>query len=65
MGTRISVGLRHFRVLLEIVRQGSLTKAALTALPDAVLDAALSLGNRAAAITVSRAGANPPWADEL
>ena len=28
MGTRISVGLRHFRVLLEIVRQGSLTKAA-------------------------------------
>ena len=52
-------------VLAALHSAGSLTKAALTALPDAVLDAALSLGNRAAAITVSRAGANPPWADEL
>ncbi len=52
-------------VLAALHGAGSLTKAALTALPDAVLDAALSLGNRAAAITVSRAGANPPWADEL
>ena len=43
----------------------ALTKSALAALPDATLDAALSLGNRAAAITVSRAGANPPWAHEL
>ncbi|MGB8814772.1 MAG: carbohydrate kinase [Paracoccaceae bacterium] len=44
---------------------GALTKAALANLPDATLDAALSLGTRAAAITVSRAGANPPWANEL
>ncbi|NEX47097.1 carbohydrate kinase family protein [Pseudotabrizicola algicola] len=44
---------------------GALTKTALAALPDATLDAALSLGTRAAAITVSRAGANPPWAHEL
>ncbi|MDO9640174.1 MAG: carbohydrate kinase [Pseudotabrizicola sp.] len=44
---------------------GVLTKAALTSLPDATLDAALSLGTRAAAITVSRPGANPPWAHEL
>jgi fructokinase len=44
---------------------GSLSKAALAALPDATLDAALSLGTRAAAVTVSRPGANPPWAREL
>jgi fructokinase len=44
---------------------GVLTKAALATLPDATLDAALSLGTRAAAITVSRAGANPPWRHEL
>ncbi|MDT8856695.1 carbohydrate kinase [Paracoccaceae bacterium Fryx2] len=44
---------------------GALSKAALAALPDATLDAALSLGARAAGITVSRAGANPPWASEL
>lgn len=44
---------------------GVLTKAALATLPDATLDAALTLGTRAAAITVSRAGANPPWRHEL
>ena len=44
---------------------GALTKSALTQLSDATLDAALSLGTRAAAITVSRPGANPPWAHEL
>ncbi len=44
---------------------GALSKSALNALPDATLDAALSLGTRAAAITVSRPGANPPWAQEL
>lgn len=43
----------------------ALTKTALHSLPDATLDAALSLGNRAAAVTVSRPGANPPWANEL
>jgi len=44
---------------------GVLTKAALATLTDATLDAALTLGTRAAAITVSRAGANPPWRHEL
>jgi len=44
---------------------GALTKAGLRALDDAMLDDALSMGNRAAAVTVSRAGANPPWAHEL
>ena len=42
-----------------------LTKAGVAGLSDATLDAALSLGTRAAAVTVSRAGANPPWAHEL
>ena len=44
---------------------GALTKARIAAVTDAELDAALSLGGRAAAVTVSRAGANPPWANEL
>jgi fructokinase len=44
---------------------GALTKARLAAVTDTELDAALSLGTRAAAVTVSRAGANPPWSHEL
>lgn len=51
--------------LAALHEAGVLTKAALAALPDEALDAALSLGTRAAAVTVSRPGANPPWADEL
>jgi fructokinase len=52
-------------VLAALHRSGALTKAAVANLSDAILTEALSLGTRAAAITVSRAGANPPWADEL
>ncbi len=52
-------------VLAALDQAGALTKAGLAALSDATLDAALSLGTRAAAVTVSRAGANPPWAHEL
>ncbi len=52
-------------VLAALHRAGVLTKAGLLALPDATLDAALTLGNRAAAVTVSRPGANPPWSHEL
>ncbi|MCE6952033.1 carbohydrate kinase [Cereibacter sphaeroides] len=51
--------------LAALHEAGALSKATLAALPDDVLDAALSLGTRAAAVTVSRPGANPPWADEL
>lgn len=51
--------------LASLRRDGLLTKAALAGISDAALDAALSLGGRAAAINVSRAGANPPWAHEL
>jgi fructokinase len=52
-------------VLAALHRAGSLTGPALAAIADNTLDAALSLGTRAAAITVSRPGANPPWAHEL
>ena len=51
--------------LAALHQAGLLTKAGIAAVPDAVLDAALSLGVRAAAVTVSRAGANPPWAQEV
>lgn len=52
-------------VLAALDRAGALGKAALAALPDDTIRAALSLGCRAAAVTVSRAGANPPWSHEL
>jgi fructokinase len=52
-------------VLASLHAEGVLTKAGLADLSDHALDAALSLGTRAAAITVSRAGANPPWSHEL
>ena len=51
--------------LCALHQAGALTKARLAAVTDAELDAALSLGTRAAAVTVSRPGANPPWANEL
>jgi fructokinase len=52
-------------VLAALHVQGSLTKTGIAALPDSTLDAALTLGTRAAAVTVSRPGANPPWSREL
>ena len=52
-------------VLAALHQAGALSKSRVAALSDAELDAALSLGTRAAAVTVSRAGANPPWAHEL
>ena len=51
--------------LTALHEAGALTKSALTTLSDATLDAALTLGTQAAAITVSRPGANPPWRHEL
>ena len=53
-------------VLAALHDQGALKdKAALATLSDADLSAAMSLGARAAAVTVSRAGANPPRRSEL
>lgn len=51
--------------LAELQRAGLLTKPALGTLSYGAIEAALSLAIRAAAVTVSRAGANPPWADEI
>ncbi len=51
--------------LTALHEAGALTKSALTTLSDATLDAALMLGTRSAAVTVSRPGANPPWRNEL
>lgn len=52
--------------LAGLADQGALAKEALAnGLADEVLMAALTLGTRAAAVTVARAGANPPRRDEL
>lgn len=45
--------------------KGQLDKDALACLSDADLAHALSVGCKAAAVTVSRRGANPPWHHEL
>jgi len=42
-----------------------LTKTAIARLAEDDIHEALDLGVRAAAVTVSRAGANPPWRREL
>ena len=51
--------------LCALHEAGALSKARLGGVTDAELDAALTLGTRAAAITVARPGANPPWRHEL
>ena len=52
-------------VLAALSRMGALTKPAVASLDEAALAEAVTLGIRAAAITVARAGANPPWAEEM
>ncbi|WP_288926940.1 carbohydrate kinase [uncultured Maritimibacter sp.] len=52
-------------LLAGLSQAGLLDKTALARLDETKVKPALDLGNRAAAITVSRAGANPPWANEL
>ncbi len=52
-------------LLAGLARDGHLTKDALAALTVDQLRPALELGVAAAAVTVSRAGANPPWEHEL
>lgn len=52
-------------ILASLHEQGVLSKAAIANLPESAIRSALTLGARAAAVTVSRAGANPPWKHEL
>jgi len=52
-------------LLAGLDRAGCLTKAKVANLSEDEIRNALTLGVKAAAITVSRAGANPPWANEL
>ncbi len=52
-------------VLAALHKAGVLSRDGIANLGADVLHKALSLGTRAAAITVSRPGANPPWAHEL
>ena len=52
-------------VLASLDRQGLLTKDAIAAITPAQIHAALTLGAQAAAVTVSRPGANPPWSHEM
>ncbi|MCG7628902.1 carbohydrate kinase [Epibacterium sp. MM17-32] len=52
-------------VMARLDEQGLLTKEALRQLAPDALKLALAHGARVAAITVARAGANPPWANEL
>jgi fructokinase len=52
-------------ILAWLSKAGKLNKAALANLTKDDIESALTLAVRAAAVTVSRAGANPPWEHEL
>ena len=52
-------------VLASLRRDGLLTKAQVANLDEAAIRNALALAAKIAAVTVSRAGANPPWAKEV
>lgn len=52
-------------VLAKAAEMGLLTPGGLASASDQALAAVLGFGAQVAAVTVSRAGANPPWRDEL
>lgn len=52
-------------MMASLKQQDLLCKDRLAALSATAMEDALQFGNKVAAVTVSRAGANPPWANEL
>ncbi|MEM6307720.1 MAG: PfkB family carbohydrate kinase, partial [Pseudomonadota bacterium] len=52
-------------VLASLQDQGLLSKSAITSSTPEQMQMALAKGVQVAAMTVGRAGANPPWAHEL
>ncbi|MEO0548186.1 MAG: PfkB family carbohydrate kinase, partial [Pseudomonadota bacterium] len=52
-------------LLSSLLEQGCLTKSSLKTITDQALSTALKRAVQVAAVTVSRAGANPPWKVEL
>jgi fructokinase len=52
-------------VLASLRRDNLLTKAQVASLDEKAIHNALALAAKVAAVTVSRAGANPPWAKEV
>jgi fructokinase len=52
-------------VLAHLHSEHSLTKAAIGQLRGAHMTRALEFGAKVAAVTVARAGANPPWRHEI
>ena len=52
-------------LLTHLQRNGQLTKKAIAAMTEAQARAAAEFAMKCAAVTVSRAGANPPWANEV
>ena len=52
-------------VLAQLFEAGKLTKTAVSDISPDTLQSAIEFGAKVAAITVTRAGANPPWANEI
>lgn len=52
-------------ILASLKHDACLTKDCMSALTEIQVRNALALGAKAAAVTVSRPGANPPWASEI